>query len=125
MLRPLLQILNLVGIPRLVLGLFMESRVPLPIKAILPAAVAYLIIPFDLLPDIVTPFGRIDDVLVLIVALVAFLTLAPKHVVSEHARRGRSNDSEVRKDDGEIVEGKYRYVEDGDGDDSQDQTQRH
>ncbi len=110
LLRPILYIMQLTGIPRLVFSLLMDKRVPLPVKAILPATLAYLIIPSDLVPDFVTPIGRIDDVLVLIVGVLAFLTLAPKSVVSEYTGRGRS--VEKSDDDGEVVEGKFRYIED-------------
>ena len=112
LLRPLLYIMNLIGIPRLVFSLLMDKRVPLVVKAILPATLAYLIIPSDLLPDFVTPIGRVDDVLVLILGTLAFLTLAPKQVVSEYTRRGRMDDPS--DGDENVVEGKYRYVEDGD-----------
>ncbi len=122
LLRPLIYIMQLTGIPRLVFSLLMDKRVPLAVKAILPATLAYLIIPSDLLPDFVTPIGRIDDVLVLIVGTLAFLTLAPKRVVSEYTGRGRvDEDSGV---DGEVVEGKYRYVEDPDKPSSEDPERR-
>ena len=122
LLRPLIYIMQLTGIPRLVFSLLMDKRVPLAVKAILPATLAYLIIPSDLLPDFVTPIGRIDDVLVLIVGTLAFLTLAPKRVVSEYTGRGRVD--EDSGDDGEVVEGKYRYVEDADKPSSENPERR-
>ena len=112
LLRPIIYLMQLTGIPKLVFSLLMDKRVPLPVKAILPATLAYLIIPADLLPDFVTPIGRIDDVLVLVVGTLAFLTLAPKSVVSEYTGRGRVDDDSGNN--GEVVEGKYRYVEDQD-----------
>ncbi len=112
LLRPIIYLMQLTGIPKLVFSLLMDKRVPLPVKAILPATLAYLIIPADLLPDFVTPIGRIDDVLVLVVGTLAFLTLAPKSVVAEYTGRGRVEDDSG--DGGEVVEGKYRYIDDTD-----------
>ncbi len=115
LLRPLLSFLNLIGIPRLVMGLMLDRRVPLGLKMVWPAAVAYLIVPFDLLPDIITPFGRIDDLLVIVIALLVFLTLAPKEVVSEHLGRARHGSAQ-QPDDKPVVDGEYRFIDDPDED---------
>ena len=112
LLRPIIYLMQMTGIPKLVFSLLMDKRVPLPVKAILPATLAYFIIPSDLLPDFVTPIGRIDDVVVLVIGTLAFLTLAPKSVVSEYTGRGRVDDDSG--DEGEVVEGKYRYIDDKD-----------
>ena len=112
LLRPIIYLMQMTGIPKLVFSLLMDKRVPLPVKAILPATLAYFIIPSDLLPDFVTPIGRIDDVVVLVIGTLAFLTLAPKSVVSEYTGRGRVDDDS--DGDGEVVEGKYRYIDDKD-----------
>ena len=112
MLRGVLALLNMTGVPRLVYRLMMDRRVPLRTKLILPAALAYLISPFDLIHDIVPILGRIDDVLVLILSLAFFLGTAPRDIVMEHVRGRRSGDSsssdEKRKP---VIEGEYHVVD--------------
>lgn len=73
---------------RLYWRLLGDRRVSLIAKAILMAGIAYLIMPFDILPDWVPPvLGEIDDIAVIAIALKLFITLCPKHVVREHVQR--------------------------------------
>lgn len=116
MLRGLLLLLNMTGVPRLLFRLMLDRRVPLRLKLIPPAALVYLISPIDLVPDLLTPLGRIDDVLVLIGSLALFLGMAPRDVVSEHSR-GAKRGAETRGADPSskktVIEGSYRFVDDG------------
>ena len=103
---------------RVVLGLMLDSRVPLVLKLVLPAAVVYFISPIDLLPDLILPvLGRVDDILVLISALVLFLTMAPHEVVLEHLRSRTGNRvNGDTKDQGidsraNVIEGDYEIKE--------------
>ena len=105
--RLLLTILQMTGVPRLVFRLMIDRRVPMRLKLILPAALVYLISPFDLVRDMVPVLGRIDDVLVLVAALALFLGTAPKHLASEHGG-GRPGA------DGEVIDGSYRFIDDKD-----------
>ena len=106
--RLLLSILQMTGVPRLVFRLMVDRRVPMRLKLILPAALVYLISPFDLLRDMVPVVGRIDDVLVLVAALALFLGTAPKHLASEHGGGRRSGE------DGKVIDGSYRFIDDKD-----------
>jgi uncharacterized membrane protein YkvA (DUF1232 family) len=63
-----------------------DRRVPPWAKALLGAAVVYVILPFDLIPDTLPVVGEVDDVVVLIMAARWFLRLCPPAVVAEHAR---------------------------------------
>ncbi len=110
MLRGVLYLLNMTGVPRLVYRLMMDRRVPLRVKLILPAALVYLISPFDVVHDIVPILGRIDDVLVLILSLAFFLGTAPRDIVMEHLRGSRpaSSSDEKRKP---VIEGEYHVVD--------------
>ncbi len=112
MLRGVLYLLNMTGVPRLVYRLMMDRRVPLRVKLILPAALVYLISPFDVVHDIVPILGRIDDALVLILSLAFFLGTAPREIVMEHLRGRRSGDDassdEKRKP---VIEGEYHVVD--------------
>lgn len=117
MLRGVLLLLNLTGVPRLVTRLMLDRRVPLRLKLILPAALVYLISPFDVVRDIVPVLGRVDDVLVLLISLALFLGMAPKEVVMEHMRNprsGKGGPGRTSKSDETVIEGEYHVVDDGD-----------
>jgi len=67
--------------------LFTDRRVPLRAKAILGAAVLYVLDPFDFLPDFLFPFfGMLDDLAVFIFAARWFIALCPPNVVQERVR---------------------------------------
>ncbi len=121
MLRGVLALLNMTGVPRLVYRLMMDRRVPLRTKLILPAALVYFISPFDLIHDIVPILGRIDDVLVLILSLAFFLGTAPRDIVMEHVRGGRPRGDSSGSDEKSkpIIEGDYHVVDVDKGDTDQ------
>ena len=63
-----------------------DRRVPFFLKAILGGALAYVVSPIDLAPEILVPLiGMTDDVLILLLAVHILLTRAPRSVVEEHA----------------------------------------
>ena len=116
MVRQLLMSSGIRGVARLVLALMRDRRVPLATKLIIPAAVVYLVSPIDLIPDIIPGLGQIDDVVILAVALVAFLAWVPRQVLMEHLRGGRPDpdrdqDSQ-RRPDAKVIEGTYRIEDD-------------
>ena len=113
MVRGLLLLLRFTGAYRLLIRLMLDRRVPLGLKMLLPAAVAYIILPFDLVPDFLPLLGRIDDLLALLLALVLFVGLAPRDVVTEHLRGGRESKPATSPQDGhKVIDGKYRVVDD-------------
>ena len=114
MLRPSILILIFrSGIFGLVYRLMRDRRVPLRAKLIVPAAIIYLIVPFDFVPAIIPIAGLLDDILALIVAVSLFVTIVPRDVLAEHlGRRGRSDGASPPK--GKIIDGEYRVVEDDD-----------
>lgn len=68
--------------------LFKDARVPLRAKAVLVAAVLYLLAPLDFLPDFpLLLLGRIDDLVVLILGARWFISLCPPDVVQEHVKK--------------------------------------
>ncbi|GIW44315.1 MAG: hypothetical protein KatS3mg077_1597 [Candidatus Binatia bacterium] len=69
--------------------LFFEPRVPWWAKAVLIGTLAYIGLPFDLLPDAVPVLGQVDDLLLLWLAWKLFLRWCPAEVVEEHARAVR------------------------------------
>jgi uncharacterized membrane protein YkvA (DUF1232 family) len=77
---------RLPGMIRLHARLLRDARVAPWTKALPVAAVAYVVLPFDLVPDSLPLLGQLDDVAVLMGAARWFLRLCPRAVVGEHAR---------------------------------------
>jgi len=68
--------------------LFTDRRVPLRAKAVLLAAVLYVLDPVDFLPELLFPFfGLLDDLAVVIFAARWFISLCPPDVVQEQVKR--------------------------------------
>lgn len=61
-----------------------DPQTPARVKAVLLAALAYFIIPIDLIPDFILGFGFGDDASV----LAAALALVAGHINDSHRRRG-------------------------------------
>ena len=79
-------VLHLPNFVRLYWRLFRDRRVSIWPKAMLVAALAYVILPFDLIPDMIIGIGEIDDAVILFAAVRWFLAWCPPEVVHEHAR---------------------------------------
>lgn len=77
-------VLALPDLFHLVVKLTMDKRVDSTSKAVLGAAVAWAVVPFDILPDVLGPLGMLDDLLVLALALDFMLDRTPRSVVEEH-----------------------------------------
>jgi uncharacterized membrane protein YkvA (DUF1232 family) len=83
--NPLRLLVHLPGLVKLYWRLFRDPRVSWVAKLVLVAGLVYLLIPLDAIVDL--PFvipGYLDDVLVLTLALKAFIRLCPRNVVREH-----------------------------------------
>lgn len=72
---------------RLYWRLWRDGRVSLLAKGVMVLAVAYIVLPFDLLPDVLPFVGRVDDLVLFLAACKAFLFLCPRDVVREHVQR--------------------------------------
>jgi uncharacterized membrane protein YkvA (DUF1232 family) len=71
---------------RLYWRLLGDRRVPLWPKAVLAGTLAYVAMPFDLLPDVMPVVGQLDDLTLLVLVGRAFLWWCPPEVVTEHLR---------------------------------------
>ena len=63
-----------------------DARTPTYVKAVLMAAVAYFVLPTDLLPDFIAYLGFTDDAAVLLAALKA----VEGHLTAAHRGRARA-----------------------------------
>jgi uncharacterized membrane protein YkvA (DUF1232 family) len=59
-----------------------------PLTKLIPlVAVGYLLLPTDVIPDVIPILGQADDVVVLMLGLRMFFEFAPSTVVEEHLRK--------------------------------------
>ena len=102
---------------RLAWRLFWDKRVPFLAKLIPPAALAYVLFPFDILPDMALGLGQLDDLAALLIGIKLFIEVAPPDVVREHliALGARINEWRVAdesEEEPEIAEGELADAED-------------
>ena len=87
---------------RVIWGLLRDPRTPLPLKVLLAAGLAYLVMPFDLIPDAIPILGQADDLTVLMLVLDLFIANAPAEVRREHLVRARNGTSDLDHDLGRL-----------------------
>jgi len=84
---------------RLAMRLMGDKDVPVWLKAVPVAAVAYVLFPLDFIPDVIPALGQMDDLGIFIVGMKMFVDLAPVTAVNKHL-------SAIREEDG------YGYLND-------------
>ena len=83
---------------RIVWGLVRDPRVPLPLKGLLAACLAYVVVPIDLVPDAIPILGQADDLTVLLLVLDLFIANAPREVREEQVQRARNGTAQLDSD---------------------------
>jgi len=69
---------------RLLYGLLTDSRVNNIDKLVVAGAIAYILMPIDLIPDFIPFIGEVDDVFLMILAIDRLISHAGKRVVADH-----------------------------------------
>jgi uncharacterized membrane protein YkvA (DUF1232 family) len=95
----------------LALRLLRDERVPTALKLMMPAALLYAVSPVDVMPDLLPLVGQVDDLGLLVLAVLAFIKLCPADLVAEHqaAMDGRPQPSQARQS--APVDATYRWVD--------------
>ncbi|MGH2444518.1 MAG: DUF1232 domain-containing protein [Candidatus Limnocylindria bacterium] len=83
---------------RVVWGILRDPRTPIGLKGILAAALAYVALPVDLIPDVIPILGQADDLTVLLLVLDLFIQNAPAEVRAEHTARARNGTADLDRD---------------------------
>lgn len=83
---------------RVVWGIMRDPRTPVGLKGMLAAALAYVVLPVDLVPDAVPILGQADDLTVLLLVLDLFIQNAPPEVRAEHAARAKNGTADLDRD---------------------------
>ena len=71
---------------RLYWRLFRDRRVSVLAKSLLVLTIAYVVWPFDVIPDVLPFVGEVDDIGVVLSGLWLFIRLCPPEVVLERVR---------------------------------------
>ena len=71
---------------RLLVGLLSDRRVAGIDKLLVAGAIAYIVMPLDLIPDFVPFIGQIDDIYLLVFSLQRLMTNAGTKVLADHWR---------------------------------------
>jgi uncharacterized membrane protein YkvA (DUF1232 family) len=71
---------------RLYWRLFRDRRVSILPKALLVLTLAYVVWPFDMVPDVLPFAGEVDDLAIVLSGLWLFVRLCPPEVVAERVR---------------------------------------
>jgi uncharacterized membrane protein YkvA (DUF1232 family) len=70
-----------------------DSKTPLKVKGTLFGALAYFILPIDVIPDVILGLGFTDDLAVLMTAM----TLVKNHITPEHRDRARETIARLKQ----------------------------
>lgn len=79
---------------RLVGRMLRDSRVSLVDRLFVLLAIGYLVLPFDLVPDVIPFIGEVDDIMLLVAALTRLFERAEHGVILSHWH-GRPEDLEI------------------------------
>ena len=69
---------------RLLGGLLMDRRVAVGDKLLVAGAMAYIMMPLDVIPDFIPFIGEVDDVFILVLALQRLVSNAGRSVLTAH-----------------------------------------
>ena len=97
---------------KLVWRLSFDKRVSIWLRLLLPLAIIYAVSPFDLVKDSVPVLGRFDDLIVLALALLLLVKLAPRDVVDELNGNVQPTNRPEDKDPSNVVDGASRLIDD-------------
>jgi uncharacterized membrane protein YkvA (DUF1232 family) len=74
-----------------------DERTPPRAKLFLGLAIAYVCMPFDLIPDFIPVIGHLDDAIIVPALVIMALRSVPADVISEHRRLVNCEEAEGRK----------------------------
>ena len=89
---------------RLIYALMRDPEVPIYLKFIPFGALAYLLMPLDLIPDLALGLGQLDDLTVILVMARVFIEMVPDALVKKHRDQIRVIDGFEPEEDATIID---------------------
>jgi uncharacterized membrane protein YkvA (DUF1232 family) len=91
--------------------LLVDPRVPALTKLLPVGALVYLLSPIDLIPDVLPVLGQLDDLLVIVLGVRAFIALCPPELVRAYQSGAHGYKPAETRDD-KTVDGSFRVMDD-------------
>lgn len=96
-------------LPIIFLKLMLDRRIPIKYKLLPALGLAYVILPFDIVPDMLPFLGFLDDIIILVGSIIIFMIFGPLRKLSDTMKNSKSKENRQKETD--IVEGKYRIID--------------
>ena len=112
-LRTLFLLLKFKSVPLLITRLFFDKDVSWKSRFILILTIIYVILPFDIIHDILPVIGQVDDLAAILIGMALFLISIPWPLINKHLKRTRTDQNRENHSPppGKIIEGEFRHVE--------------
>jgi uncharacterized membrane protein YkvA (DUF1232 family) len=88
---------DLQNLKSLAIGLAKDPRVPRRNKLIFAGVLAYLVMPVDLVPDWLPGIGKLDDLIMLCLAIDSMLNHIPETVIDDYWKGDRTTLNSIRR----------------------------
>ena len=96
-------------LPIFFLKLMLDRKIPIKYKLLPALGLAYVILPFDFVPDMLPILGFLDDIIILIGTIIIFMIFGPLRKLSDTMKNSQTK--EKRQKETDIVEGEYRIID--------------
>ena len=87
----------------------LDRRIPIKYKLLPALGLAYVILPFDIVPDMLPFLGFLDDIIILVGSIIIFMIFGPLRKLSDTMKNSQAKENRQKETD--IVEGKYRIID--------------
>jgi carbonic anhydrase len=96
-------------LPIFFLKLMLDRKIPIKYKLLPALGLAYVILPFDFVPDMLPILGFLDDIIILVGTIIIFMIFGPLRKLSDTMKNSKTK--EKRQKETDIVEGEYRIID--------------
>ena len=96
-------------LPIIFLKLMLDRKIPIKYKLLPALGLAYVILPFDIVPDMLPILGFLDDIIILVGTIIIFMIFGPLRKLSNTMKNSKTKENRQKETD--IVEGEYRIID--------------